>query len=62
MSRCNDVWCEHYGKGNAKCGHCEKQESARDKPGLRAILKRRAVEQMKLDKGPISKKNQGQSR
>ena len=38
-------------KGGAPCDRCAKEERAEDKPCLRAIQKRRAVEQMELDKG-----------
>jgi len=50
MNKCNDYWCEYYGKANEKCDHCEKKENAKDKPDVRAMLKRRAVDQVKLAK------------
>ena len=62
MSKCNDHWCEHYGKSGGKCGHCEKKENIRDKPDLRVILKRRQVEQMGLAESMGKKQNKGQRR
>ena len=48
MTNCNDCWCEHYDKNMGNCDHCIKNESEREKPELNVILKRRAIEQMKL--------------
>lgn len=55
---CNDCWCEHYEKSKGNCEKCLKNETERDKPDLRVILKKRAVKQMELDK----KKTIGQFR
>lgn len=59
MSDCNDYWCELYTENNGKCDVCVKKDVDEDKPDLRVILKRRAVEQMKLDE---NKKDRGQKR
>ena len=48
MEKCNDCWCEHYEKNRGKCDQCLKKEVDKEKPELHVILKRRAVEQMKL--------------
>jgi hypothetical protein len=55
MSKCNDYWCEYYGKGNEKCDRCVKEDNINDKPVLRVILKHRADEEMEL--GKVSNKN-----
>jgi hypothetical protein len=55
---CTEHWCEHY--GSEQCNGCKKHETAKDKPDLRVILKRRADAQMELEKN--SNKNQGHER
>ena len=60
MNKCNDHWCEHYGKGHSDCERCATKENESDKSYLRVMLQRRAVKQMELDK--TSDRNQGQSR
>ena len=50
MANCNDCWCEHYDKSKGNCDNCVKNEETKDKPDLRTLLQRRAVEQMKIDK------------
>lgn len=60
MSKCNDHWCEHYGKGSNNCVQCVKKESENNKSNIRAILKRRQVEQM--DIGISVKKDNSQKR
>ena len=50
MSDYADHWCEHYGKGSAKCGQCVKKESEQERPELRVILRRRTDKLMELDK------------
>ena len=48
MSKCNDYWCDYYGKGNTRCDSCEKKGNNNDRSDLRVILKRRADAQMEL--------------
>jgi len=60
MKKCNDYWCEYYGKDNGKCESCEEKERVKDKSDLRVILQRRAIESIELSK--ISNKNQVQER
>lgn len=60
MAKCIDYWCEHYGKSHEDCEHCVNKENENDKPELQVILKRRAVNQMELDK--TSDRKRGQSR
>ena len=50
MAKCNDCWCEHYDKSRGNCDHCVKNGEVKDKPDLRAIVKRRAVKQMQIDR------------
>ena len=57
MSKCNEHWCENYGKNNSKCDSCEKKTVEQENPNLRDILKRRAVKQMELD----NPQNKGQT-
>ena len=59
MNKCNDYWCEHYGKSSGKCDRCVKKDSGQDKPDLQVILRRWADKQMGLDK--TLTKNKGQS-
>ena len=56
MSYCDQHWCEHYDKGHSQCEKCEKKSQDKDPAELRVMLKKRAVEQMGLDK------NKGQKR
>ncbi|MDR2589598.1 MAG: hypothetical protein LBC71_01225 [Oscillospiraceae bacterium] len=60
MSSCSDYWCEHFGKNSNACDRCNDKEMSIDKPELRVILKKRAVEQMELSK--IHTKNIGHER
>ena len=62
MSKCNDHWCDHYGKSNEKCDRCVEKESIRDKSDLRVMFKRRQVEQMELEKNNTKKQVNGQTR
>jgi len=48
MSKCEDHWCEHYEKNRGNCSNCIKNEI--DKSNLSVILKKRAINQMELDK------------
>jgi len=59
MGKCDDCWCEHYDKTQGICDNCIKKESEKERPDLRVILKKRAVEQMGLDNTGCKK---GQSR
>jgi hypothetical protein len=59
MAKCNDCWCEHYGKNRGNCDRCLKNESTKDKPELNVLLKNRAVRQMEIDN---KNKFTGQSR
>jgi hypothetical protein len=58
MSKCNDHWCEHYGKKQGNCDQCTKKESEKNHLDARVVLQRRQVKQMDLDKP----KNKGQKR
>jgi hypothetical protein len=49
MANCNDCWCEHYDKNRGNCDKCTKNESTKDKPDLRVMLKGRAIRQMEID-------------
>jgi hypothetical protein len=60
MKKCNDYWCEYYGKDNGKCAHCEEKERVKNTSDLRVILQRRAIESIELSK--MSNKNQVQER
>jgi len=60
MDKCNDLWCEHYGKEHSDCDRCATKENESDKSYLRVMLHRRAVKQMELDK--TNDRSQGQSR
>jgi len=62
MSKCNDHWCDYFGKGSDKCDRCEKKESEKDKPDLQVLLKRRQVERMKHAKDTGKKQDYGQAR
>ena len=59
MTKCDDCWCEHYDKSRGNCDHCTKDEEVKDKSELRVILKRRAVNQMVIDR---KNKEYGQNR
>ena len=48
MEKCNDCWCEHYGKNSSACDQCKEKTTERDKHDLRVILKNRAVTQMEI--------------
>ena len=60
MNKCNDHWCEHYGKGRDNCNQCMKKKSEIDRYDIRAIVKRRQIEQM--DIGVSIKNDKGQKR
>ena len=60
MNKCDDYWCEHYGKNSGKCDRCVKKGSVQDAPQLQVILRRQADKQMELDK--TKNKNKGQAR
>ena len=62
MSECNDYWCEYYGKGIDNCELCAKKDNDKDKPDLRVILKRRAIEQIELSNNSYYKQERGQTR
>ena len=57
MEKCNDYWCDYYGKGHGECDRCEKKSTDKDSPELRVVYKRRADKQME-----ITKKYKGQTR
>ena len=61
MDKCNDHWCDYYGKGSEKCDSCEKKQSEQDKTDINVILKRRAYHLTGVDKS-VSAKNVGQER
>jgi len=54
MNKCNDYWCDYYGKGSEKCDLCKEKDVVKDSPELRVILNRRAFEQMELDNNTSS--------
>jgi len=60
MNKCDDYWCEHYGKDHGECDRYNKKDIANDKNELQIIIKRRADKLMELDN--ISNREQGQSR
>jgi hypothetical protein len=60
MEKCNDYWCEHYGKGHDECDRCVSKSNVKDNPDLRVVLKRRADRQMEINE--VFQTNQGQSR
>ena len=60
MSKCNDHWCEHYGKGRSNCDQCVKKENENVRSNMRVMFKRRQVEQM--DIGISVKNDKGQKR
>jgi len=55
MEDCNDCWCEHYGKNYSVCDQCKEKGMNKEKPELRVILKKRAVEQMGITEPEKSK-------
>ena len=61
IDRCNDHWCDYYGKGSEKCDRCEKKHNEQDKTDLRDVLKRRAYRLMGVDKVETTKRS-GQER
>jgi len=62
MEKCDDYWCEHYGKGSGACGECSKKESEKDRPDFRTLLQQRAYKQMNVDGGQGAEKSRGQDR
>ena len=50
MVKCNDCWCEHFDKSNGNCDKCVKNEEAKDRLDFEAILQRRTVKQMGIDR------------
>ena len=50
MVKCDDYWCEHNGKSTGNCDNCIKKEISAEKSDFRAILQKRAFQQIKLDK------------
>ncbi|MDR2570802.1 MAG: hypothetical protein LBD23_11000 [Oscillospiraceae bacterium] len=59
MENCNDYWCENHGKNSSACDQCKEKSPDKEKPELRAILKRRAIDQMDIME---SNKNKEQMR
>jgi hypothetical protein len=58
MEKCNDCWCEHYGKNSSACDQCKEKSMDKEKPELRVILKDRAVKQMEIMEPEKSKGQQ----
>jgi len=61
IDKCNDHWCDNYGKGSEKCDRCEKKQSEQEKTDINTVLKRRAYHLMGVDRS-TNIKGMGQER
>jgi hypothetical protein len=50
MVKCNDCWCEHYGKNSSACDLCTDKHIEKDKPELRVLLNNRTIQQTDFTK------------